>query len=229
VNFSFTTSFRRTIASQCAAAPDDPAASGLKKCGHGAIPALAGPHSSRAALPGPCDHQDQTVTGLNKCGAHQPLQALASERDALSAPLELGNVDTQYRRLLTPPETRWKFCLSRTPAETPAIAAGAGFIGSEAWGDIEVPMSIECANHGGQPFYTNFVYPFKCDPPKIADAINYVGCYQTQIQIPSDWRGRRVFLYFEGAGSALQCWLDGRLHLFVCVCVFVCVFVCVCR
>jgi hypothetical protein len=168
-----------------------------------------GPHSSRAALPGPCDHQDQTVTALNKCGAHQPLLALASESEALSAPLELGNVDTRYRRLLTPRETRWKFRLSHTPTEVPPVVAGVGFVGADNWADIEVPLSLELAGHG-QPFYTNFVYPFKCDPPKVADAINYVGCYQTEIHIPSAWRRRRIFLYFEGAGSALQCWLDGR-------------------
>lgn len=36
-----------------------------------------------------------------------------------------------------------------------------------------MPISIECGGYG-QPFYTNFVYPFKCDPPKIAADINYV-------------------------------------------------------
>jgi beta-galactosidase len=50
----------------------------------------------------------------------------------------------------------------------------------------------------------------RCDPPRISSAINYVGCYQHTIDIPREWRGRRVFLYFEGAGAALHCWLDGK-------------------
>lgn len=106
---------------------------------------LIGAHSSRAALPGPCDHQDQTITALNKCGAHQPLLALASESEALSAPLELGNMNTLYRHLLTPPETRWKFRLSHTPNAVPPVVAGVGFVGVDNWADIEVPLSLELA------------------------------------------------------------------------------------
>ena len=169
----------------------------------------AGPHAPCAAYPGPCDITDSRVTGLNKVGAHTPLHALDSEQDARDKPLEHGNVDTKFRRLLTPPNTRWKFFLSPTPEEAPAIQDGSGFAHSDTWADIEVPISIECGGFG-QPFYTNFVYPFKCDPPKIASGINYVGCYQQAIDIPLDWRGRRIFLYFEGAGSALHCWLDGK-------------------
>ena len=266
VNFAYSTPLRRAIARQFAASPSDQAEAassvsndftpvgiaGISECQisfyqnmweniliQKYLMILIGAHSSRAALPGPCDHQDQTVTGLNKCGAHQPLLALASESEALAAPLELGNIDTRYRRLLTPPGTRWKFRLSHTATEGPPVEAGVGFVGANNWADIEVhqsqmphsahsrcrythphphphphphtqvPLSLELAGHG-QPFYTNFVYPFKCDPPKVADGINYVGCYQTEIQIPSAWRGRRIFLYFEGAGSALQCWLDTR-------------------
>ena len=170
---------------------------------------IAGAHSLRAAQPGANDHVDQAVTGLNKAGAHTPLLALTSEADALAIPLELGNIDTRYRRLITPRGTRWKFFLSETPEEAPDIIVGTGFAGSESWDEIDVPRSIECAGFG-QPFYTNFVYPFKCDPPLIPSTINYVGCYQQDIHIPTDWRGRRIYLYFEGAGAALQCFLDGH-------------------
>ena len=64
----------------------------------------------------------------------------------------------------------WKFSLARTPAHVPAVIEGEGFEGASAWGEIEVPMSLECAGHG-QRQYTNFIYPFKCNPPKIADGV----------------------------------------------------------
>eukprot|EP00961_Rhodomonas_salina_P155324 2091820-Rhodomonas_salina.1 len=47
-----------------------------------------------------------------------------------------------------------------------------GFPGAERWGDIDVPRSWETAGHG-QAIYTNFVYPFKCDPPHIPADINH--------------------------------------------------------
>jgi len=203
-NIPLVTSFRRALAGKfCQGTESNNVAFEEEVVG------IAGPHSQRASRPGPCDYQDQKVTGLNKCSAHTPLQAFASEHIARTAPLEDGNVNTQFRRLLTPPDTRWKFHLSETPDKTPPIVAGKGFVDTESWSHMEVPISLECGGFG-QPFYTNFVYPFKCDPPKIAPAINYVGCYQHEIRIPASWAGRRIFLYFEGAGAALHCWLDGR-------------------
>lgn len=72
-----------------------------------------------------------------------------------------------------------------------------------------MPRSWETAGHG-QAIYTNFVYPFKCDPPHIPADINHVGSYQTEISIPGEWRGRRVFLQFEGVSAAFYVWLDGN-------------------
>lgn len=96
-----------------------------------------------------------------------------------------------------------------TPADAPPVIAGQGFQGSDAWGDIEVPMSLECAGHG-QRQYTNFIYPFKCDPPRVADGVNYVGCYEARFAAPPAWAGRRVYLYFEGVASAFHCWVNGE-------------------
>ncbi len=70
-------------------------------------------------------------------------------------------------------------------------------------------MSWECAGYG-QAIYTNFVYPFKCDPPKIPAGCNHVGCYQTPLKIPAGWENRRVFISFEGVSAAFHCWIDGQ-------------------
>lgn len=39
--------------------------------------------------------------------------------------------------------------------------------------------------------------------------MNHVGSYQTKISVPSSWSGRRIFLCFEGVGSAFHLWIDG--------------------
>jgi hypothetical protein len=148
-------SFRRALTGHCCNGDADAAFHPSDD-----IVGIAGPHSAAAAHPGPCDIEDQRVTGLNKIGAHAPLLALESENAARSAPLEHGNVDTTFRRLLTPPNTRWQFFLSPTPEQAPAIIDGNGFANSETWDKIEVPISLECGGFG-QPFYTNFVYPFR--------------------------------------------------------------------
>ena len=84
-------------------------------------------------------------------------------------------------------------------------------------------MSLECAGHG-QRQYTNFIYPFKCDPPRVADGVNYVGCYEARFAAPPAWAGRRVYLYFEGVAvrvpllgeRRVRRLLAGRAHCRAC-------------
>ena len=66
------------------------------------------------------------------------------------------------------------------------------------------------------PHYTNVTYPFKKDPPIIRDftsgATNYnpVSSYRRTFAVPSDWKGRRVILRFDGIDSAAYVWLNGK-------------------
>lgn len=92
---------------------------------------------------------------------HAPLLALGDEEEWLPLQLEDGWQDSRYFRLLTPPNTRWKFRFSPRPSEAPSVQGAAGFPQAESWDDIAVPGCWECAGHYGQPIYTNFQYPFK--------------------------------------------------------------------
>ncbi|GAB3653786.1 glycoside hydrolase family 2 TIM barrel-domain containing protein [Glycomyces tarimensis] len=61
----------------------------------------------------------------------------------------------------------------------------------------------------GAPAYTNTVFPFPIDPPRVPDA-NPTGEYRRTFELPADWpeTGRTV-LRFEGVDSCFAVWLNG--------------------
>jgi beta-galactosidase len=77
------------------------------------------------------------------------------------------------------------------------------------WNKIRVPCAWECEGYG-QAVYTNFQYPFKCQPPVVCAKMNHVGSYQTQIIVPTDWADRKVLLNFEGVSAAFYVWVSGE-------------------
>lgn len=100
----------------------------------------------------------------------------------------------------------WNFFLAPNPTGVPPNFYDASFDDS-AWKTLPVPSNWEM--HGfGQPIYTNVVYPFPLDPPKVP-AENPTGCYRTYFYIPPEWKGRRILLHFEAVDSAFHAWING--------------------
>ncbi|KAI3919831.1 hypothetical protein MKW98_001087, partial [Papaver atlanticum] len=63
--------------------------------------------------------------------------------------------------------------------------------------------------HGlDRPIYTNIVYPFPLDLPKVP-AENPTGCYWTYFEIPEEWKNCRIFLHFKAVDSAFYAWVNG--------------------
>ncbi len=61
----------------------------------------------------------------------------------------------------------------------------------------------------GAPAYTNTVYPFPVDPPRVPDA-NPTGEYRRAFALPADWPATgRTVLRFEGVDSCFAVWLNG--------------------
>lgn len=77
------------------------------------------------------------------------------------------------------------------------------------WDDIPVPSVWQLQGYG-IPIYTNVRYPFPADPPHIPHEYNPVGSYRRVFEIPEAWRGRRVFIHFDGVESAFYLWLNGK-------------------
>ena len=86
-----------------------------------------------------------------------------------------------------------------------------------SWDNIRVPLSWEMANYG-KPVYTNTGYPFKNTPPSATVGYtdygvtdhNATGFYRRNINIPENWKDKRVFVHFDGVYSAAVVWVNGK-------------------
>jgi beta-galactosidase len=84
------------------------------------------------------------------------------------------------------------------------------------WGTIPVPANVEMEGYG-IPIYVNITYPWawggkQPEPPfiPIADRNNTVNSYRHSFTLPTAWKGRRVFLTFDGVNSFFSLWVNGQ-------------------
>src|SRR5450759_5101601 len=91
---------------------------------------------------------------------------------------------------------RWKFRYCASPADVPE---GFPASGTRGWAMIPVPGHWEL-NGYGYPHYTNVIYPFTVDPPRVPQE-NPVGLYSHDFEAPAAWGDGQVFLVFEGVDS----------------------------
>jgi beta-galactosidase len=76
-----------------------------------------------------------------------------------------------------------------------------------SWNDIPVPSNWEL--HGyGYAHYVNRSYPFKKDPPRIADEYSPVGSYVTFFDVPENWSEKEVFIYIGAVKSGYDIWVN---------------------
>ncbi|MEU6247748.1 glycoside hydrolase family 2 TIM barrel-domain containing protein [Glycomyces sp. NPDC047010] len=91
--------------------------------------------------------------------------------------------------------------------EDPAFDAGA-------WDVLAVPSMWQMHDLDGEapygkPAYTNVIYPFPVDPPRVPDA-NPTGEYRRTFTLPAGWPATgRTVLRFEGVDSAFAVWVNG--------------------
>jgi len=113
---------------------------------------------------------------------------------------------------------RWRFHWAPDPAHRPEGFHRPNF-NAAGWAAIRVPGNWQTQGHG-VPLYVNITYPFKKDPPRVMgeppadytthDQRNPVGSYRRTFTVPEAWRGRHVFLQFEGVDSACYVWVNGK-------------------
>jgi beta-galactosidase len=105
----------------------------------------------------------------------------------------------------------WKFHGSLRPAERPADFYRTDF-NDAAWETIPVPSSWQM--HGFDiPIYTNIIYPWPQDrskPPQVPYDYNPVGSFRVRFTVPPEWKGRQVYLHFDGVDSAFYAWVNGK-------------------
>ena len=103
---------------------------------------------------------------------------------------------------------KWRYWWCGSVDQQPADFFRAGFDDS-AWFDIDVPCCVETRGWG-VPHYHDDQYPHKKDPPRIGTEYNPVSSYLRRFEIPSEWRGRRTILRFDGVYSCYWVWVNGK-------------------
>ncbi len=102
----------------------------------------------------------------------------------------------------------WKFYYSQYPELSPEKFYEGDFDTSN-WDDISVPGNWQLQGYG-YPHYTDLIYPFPIDPPKVPSK-NPTGCYSRTFNIPKSWdNGKRIILRFEGVDSGFHVWINGK-------------------
>ncbi|RPK71455.1 Beta-galactosidase [Streptomyces sp. ADI95-17] len=103
---------------------------------------------------------------------------------------------------------RWLFRLSPGAAARDESFARPGFDAS-GWATVAVPGHWVLQGAGGAPAYTNVVYPFPVDPPRVP-AENPTGDHLRSFDLPAGWPGDgEALLRFDGVESCARVWLNG--------------------
>ncbi|MEQ4721700.1 glycoside hydrolase family 2 TIM barrel-domain containing protein [Nonomuraea sp. B19D2] len=101
----------------------------------------------------------------------------------------------------------WRFRLSPTADTEDDSFAEPGYDAGN-WAEVTVPGHWVLQGHGS-PVYTNHLYPFPVDPPRVPTE-NATGDHLRVFDLPSGWPsdGQSV-LRFDGVESCARVWLNG--------------------
>ncbi|NJQ00376.1 glycoside hydrolase family 2 TIM barrel-domain containing protein [Streptomyces zingiberis] len=165
-------------------ASDDPAVAAAPAAGHG------DPAAPAEGAAGPALHE-----------------SVSPGRGTL--PPRAWNASSDARRLSLAGD--WLFRLSPTADAPDGDAFARPSYPADGWGRVTVPGHWVLQGHGA-PAYTNTVYPFPVDPPRVP-LENPTGDHLRYVDLAEDWplgsgAGETV-LRFEGVESWARVWLNG--------------------
>jgi len=147
------------------------------------------------------DYENPEVFERNQVPPHATLMPF----EKLEQALEGDRKSSPYHHSLS---GTWQFHWAENPDEAPA-----GFYKSEYqradWQKIKVPANWQMEGFGF-PLFRNVGLPHPFDPPEVPKGFNPVGSYYRTFKLPADWKGRQVFLHFEGVHSASYVWINGK-------------------
>ncbi|MEU9135900.1 glycoside hydrolase family 2 TIM barrel-domain containing protein [Streptomyces sp. NPDC048404] len=140
-----------------------------------------------ASPPSPTDHVEDVSPGSGVL----PPRAWYAASDARSLSLNGG----------------WDFRLSPTADTEDDSFATEGY-DPAGWARVEVPGHWVLQGHGS-PIYTNHLYPFPVDPPRVPTE-NPTGDHLRRFDLPSHWPADGgTVLRFDGVESCARVWLNG--------------------
>jgi len=162
--------------------------------------AIARIAAERRAAQAP-EWENELVTEVNRAPARAYSIPLASEEAAFAD----DDLETPYVVSLN---GKWRYRWSGRPSDRPKDFWRLDYDDSD-WNDIDVPSCVEMKGFG-LPIYTNTRYPHPMTPPKLDPDYNPVSSYRTAFAVPESWRGRDVYLRFDGVLSGFYLWVNGH-------------------
>ena len=109
-------------------------------------------------------------------------------------------------------EGTWKFNWVANADERPTDFYKADLDDSK-WNNIQMPGNWEMLGYG-QPEYVNVGFGwrghFDQQPPAVPIKDNHVGSYRREINIPSNWDGKRVIAHFGSVTSNIYLYVNGK-------------------
>ena len=154
------------------------------------------------------DWENPAVNSINREPARAYTMPLASEDAAFTDAIE---PESPYRKSLN---GIWKISWAGNPDLRVKDFHRVDYSDAD-WFTIDVPSCVEMRGFGS-PGYVNVSYPHKMEWPFIKDRqsgksdYNPVSSYRRTFTVPADWKGREVFLRFDGVYSAYYVWVNGE-------------------
>jgi beta-galactosidase len=145
--------------------------------------------------------ENPQINSINRELMHATLMPYENQEKAVAC----RRFDSKYFQLLN---GLWKFNYVDKPVDRPQDFYKLDYDVS-TWNEISVPGNWQLQGYD-IPIYLNSDYVFKKNPPFIDNNWNPVGSFRKEFEIPSDWKGRQIFIVFDGVESAAYYWLNGQ-------------------
>ena len=166
------------------------------------------------------DYENQYITQINRAPSHFPWRAYEDADQA-----RLGKASKYILSL----DGEWDFLIVDSPRDLPDDLNHSSSDSLE-WGKIQVPGNWELQGYG-KPIYLNTPYPFKDSKgddylleasqkgeddiykrynPPFVPSENACGIYRRSFTLPQSFKGRSVFINFNGVESAYYLWINGQ-------------------
>lgn len=159
----------------------------------------------------PKEIEDPECIGINKQPAHATLMPYANLTEALKA----NRHASSYAKTLN---GLWKFNWVGWPQQRPVDFYRTSYK-VDKWATIKVPSNWQIEGYG-TPYYSNYDYIFQKDFPRVMTTPpvsftaykerNPVGSYRRNFEVPLSWKGRRIFVTFDGVDAGFFLWVNGK-------------------
>ncbi|MDP4238329.1 MAG: glycoside hydrolase family 2 TIM barrel-domain containing protein [Bacteroidota bacterium] len=159
----------------------------------------------------PKEIEDPECLGINK----EPYHAILMPYAGLTEALKANRHASSWCMSLNGP---WKFNWVAWPQQRPVDFYKPSY-DVAGWKEIRVPSNWQVEGYG-TPYYSNYNYIFQKDFPRIMSTPprkftayterNPVGSYRREFTLPASWKGRRIFVTFDGVDAGFFLWINGK-------------------